>query len=206
MKWAPNKKLHFEVAVIKAIQTLGQVTLTDVIENLTALRGGDAPTSPLSLGPKNRSRSAAKAGARGKESSRASKREACALPLRARFRGIAAQRRLPHSCRHAAGRHGRRSGRKRLSSPPRAVPCSEPGSTRRNCSEPKGTRCFARFRARTKDEHGIALAGQQPQPSSKHFLKELTGSDWTVKLSLVEGLPPPRRRSAPSEAETKVQA
>ena len=40
MKWAPNKKLHFEVAVIKAIQTLRQVTLTDVIENLTALRGG----------------------------------------------------------------------------------------------------------------------------------------------------------------------
>ena len=35
MKWAPNKKLHFEVAVIKAIQTLSQVTLTDVIDNLS---------------------------------------------------------------------------------------------------------------------------------------------------------------------------
>ncbi|MGB8342279.1 MAG: DNA polymerase III subunit gamma/tau [Chthoniobacterales bacterium] len=43
MKWAPNKKLHFEVAVIKAIQTLSQVTLDEVIENLTALRGGDVP-------------------------------------------------------------------------------------------------------------------------------------------------------------------
>ena len=40
MKWAPNKKLHFEVAVIKAIQTLNQVTLNEVIENLTALRDG----------------------------------------------------------------------------------------------------------------------------------------------------------------------
>lgn len=40
MKWAPNKKLHFEVAVIKAIQTLGQATLDEVIENLSALRGG----------------------------------------------------------------------------------------------------------------------------------------------------------------------
>ena len=40
MKWAPNKKLHFEVALIKAIQTLGQVTLTEVIENLNALRDG----------------------------------------------------------------------------------------------------------------------------------------------------------------------
>ncbi|MGI8482515.1 MAG: DNA polymerase III subunit gamma/tau [Chthoniobacterales bacterium] len=41
MKWAPNKKLHFEVAVIKAIQTSNQVTLSEVIENLAALRGGN---------------------------------------------------------------------------------------------------------------------------------------------------------------------
>ena len=40
MKWAPNKKLHLEVAVIKAIQTLSQVTLNEVIENLSALRDG----------------------------------------------------------------------------------------------------------------------------------------------------------------------
>ena len=38
MKWAPNKKLHFEVAVIRAIQTLNQATLDEVIENLNALR------------------------------------------------------------------------------------------------------------------------------------------------------------------------
>src|SRR5439155_13744285 len=45
MKWVPNKKLHFEVALIKAIQTLNQVTLNDVIENLTALRDGkETPT------------------------------------------------------------------------------------------------------------------------------------------------------------------
>lgn len=40
MKWAPNKRLHFEVAVIKAIQTLSEVTLNEVIENLAALRDG----------------------------------------------------------------------------------------------------------------------------------------------------------------------
>ena len=43
MKWAPNKRLHFEVAVIKAIQTLSQVTLNEVIANLAALRDGKAP-------------------------------------------------------------------------------------------------------------------------------------------------------------------
>ena len=40
MKWAPNKKLHFEVALIKAIQSLNQVTLNEVIEKLNALRDG----------------------------------------------------------------------------------------------------------------------------------------------------------------------
>ncbi len=46
MKWVPNKKLHFEVAVIKAIQTLNQVTLDEVIENLSALRNRGGPASP----------------------------------------------------------------------------------------------------------------------------------------------------------------
>ena len=41
MKWAPNKKLHFEVAIIRAIQSLGQATLDEVIEKLGELRDGD---------------------------------------------------------------------------------------------------------------------------------------------------------------------
>src|SRR5216117_4536769 len=40
MKWAPNKKLHFEVAIIKAIQSLGQATLDEVIARLGELRDG----------------------------------------------------------------------------------------------------------------------------------------------------------------------
>jgi DNA polymerase-3 subunit gamma/tau len=39
MKWATNKRLHFELGVIKAIQTLGEVRITDVISALT--RGAD---------------------------------------------------------------------------------------------------------------------------------------------------------------------
>ncbi len=47
MKWAPNKKMHFEVAAIRAIQTLNQATLTDVIDTLAAMRGGEpAPSRP----------------------------------------------------------------------------------------------------------------------------------------------------------------
>jgi DNA polymerase-3 subunit gamma/tau len=50
MKWAPNKKLHFEVAVIRAIQTLDQTTLDEVIENLNALRDGNPAAPPPKRG------------------------------------------------------------------------------------------------------------------------------------------------------------
>ena len=48
MKWVPNKKLHFEVAIIKAIQSLGQATLDEVIEKLSQLRDGGGTRSPAS--------------------------------------------------------------------------------------------------------------------------------------------------------------
>src|SRR5712691_7065123 len=49
MKWAPNKKLHFEVALIKAIQSLSQVTLSEVIDNLNALRDGKSVSTPTTV-------------------------------------------------------------------------------------------------------------------------------------------------------------
>jgi len=36
MKWATNKRLHLELGIIKAIQTLGEVRLSDVIKILAA--------------------------------------------------------------------------------------------------------------------------------------------------------------------------
>src|SRR6476469_4765288 len=47
MKWAPNKKLHFEVAIIKAIQSLGEATLDEVIEKLGELRDGGGGPKPV---------------------------------------------------------------------------------------------------------------------------------------------------------------
>ncbi len=61
MKWAPNKRLHFEVAVIKAIQTLSQVTLNEVIENLAALRAGKSESRTLA--PKSEAKPPAKSAA-----------------------------------------------------------------------------------------------------------------------------------------------
>jgi DNA polymerase III subunit gamma/tau len=50
MKWVPNKKLHFEVAIIKAIQSLGQATLDEVIEKLSQLRDGKSVTADAGRG------------------------------------------------------------------------------------------------------------------------------------------------------------
>ena len=40
MKWASNKQMYLEVAVLRAIQAVGQVTLGEVLGALTALREG----------------------------------------------------------------------------------------------------------------------------------------------------------------------
>jgi DNA polymerase-3 subunit gamma/tau len=64
MKWAPNKKLHFEVALIKAVLSLSQVTLNEVIENLSALRDGKAVAAGVDRGPEE-SQGKAAVGARG---------------------------------------------------------------------------------------------------------------------------------------------
>lgn len=46
MKWATNKRLHFELGVIKSIQSLGEVRITDVIKVLT--KGADfIPTAQI---------------------------------------------------------------------------------------------------------------------------------------------------------------
>src|SRR5262249_47934565 len=58
MKWAPNKKLHFEVAIIKAIQSLGQATLDEVIEKLGELRDGGRGRPVSAIGDADRAKEA----------------------------------------------------------------------------------------------------------------------------------------------------
>jgi DNA polymerase-3 subunit gamma/tau len=61
MKWAPNKKLHFEVAVIRAIQTLDQTTLDEVIDNLNALRDGNPVAAVAGRSPGSKKADVARA-------------------------------------------------------------------------------------------------------------------------------------------------
>ena len=57
MKWASNKRLHFELGVIKSIQSLGEVRIADVIKVLTkgadhlSIGSGEVNTQPLAPEP-----------------------------------------------------------------------------------------------------------------------------------------------------------
>ena len=53
IKWTSNKKLHLEIALIRAIQTLGEVSLENVIDALESLRGasGSDPVKGLNIVP-----------------------------------------------------------------------------------------------------------------------------------------------------------
>ena len=50
MKWAPNKKLHFEIGVIKSIQAIEEASIDDVISLISsaASAAGDLPAAPVS--------------------------------------------------------------------------------------------------------------------------------------------------------------
>jgi DNA polymerase III subunit gamma/tau len=54
IRWASNKKLHLEIALIRAIQTLSEIDLNNVIDALENLRAGPRPqqNDPLANRPK----------------------------------------------------------------------------------------------------------------------------------------------------------
>jgi DNA polymerase III subunit gamma/tau len=51
IKWASNKKLHLEIALIRAIQTLSEVNLENVIDALENLRGASPPAKQMKNTP-----------------------------------------------------------------------------------------------------------------------------------------------------------
>ena len=204
MKWAPNKKLHFEVAVIKAIQTLSQVTLTEVIDNLAALRGGTSITSvqsiPKTVAPAEK-----------------------AIPDKGRVPAPKTEKPVPRapSTEPASGGSPHQDASRVSAASPAAG-----GSIDMTEVWPKAVQLAYTRRpliktwiesARLRGIEGRnVLLGFAPdqktimeslsRPANRSFLeallKEMTGTDWTVKLSLVEGLPstsPPEEMRAETE-------
>jgi DNA polymerase-3 subunit gamma/tau len=204
MKWAPNKKLHFEVAVIKAIQTLSQVTLTEVIDNLAALRGGTSVTSVRSI---------------PKTVAAAEK----AIPEKRKVPAPEAEKPVPRAPSTEPAPGG--SPDQGASRVPAASPATV-GSIDMTAVWPKAVQLAYTRRPLIKTwiesarllgtEGRNVLLGFAPdqktimeslsRPANRGFLeallKEMTETDWTVKLSLVEGLP---STSPPEELRAKTE-
>ena len=169
MKWAPNKKLHLEVAIIKAIQSLGQATLDEVIEKLGELRngGGAGPSGQLVAARADRGREesrTAKAGVSGPGYSETPSRVAETSPdanelwqkILAKIPGQKAFVRNSASAAHVLGIDGRNFQ--------------------------------IGFAPGDKAMMDI-LATQANRKLLETLLHEITGKDWSVRLTLKEGLP-----------------
>ncbi len=197
MKWAPNKKLHFEVAVIKAIQTLSQVTLSEVIDNLTALRGGGGVVAAAARRP-HRFAPLPKAAEPAKKIAVTPPKPAPVAPAPAPV--------VP-------------------SKPAAAAPAA--ASVDMAAVWPKVVQLAYTRRPLIKTWIALAhllgtegrhvLLGFAPgdktvmeslaRPANRSFLeellKELTGSEWTVKLSIVDGMPAAPQEMAPATEPKK---
>jgi DNA polymerase III subunit gamma/tau len=175
MKWAPNKKLHFEVAVIKAIQTLGQVTLSEVIDNLAALRDGgisDMPVPSLPSKPK---------------AARAPEKKAAPKPAAAPSTPAAAPSPPKGASHIAANIEAIWPKVLQLAYVRRPLIKTWIDSARLLGAE--GSTILLGF---PPDQKTVMESLARPANRSflEALLKEVSGSDWKVKLSLEENLPP----------------
>ena len=173
MKWAPNKKLHFEVAGIKAIQTLGQVTLDEVIENLAALRGGEASVSSVAktlAPPKSANSPAPKVSAPASSAAPADMAETWPKLVQLVYK----RRPLIRDWINAARFLGA-----------------------------QGREVLVGFAPEEK-----LMMESLARPTNRSFLegllKELTGSEWTLKLKIAKDLPP--AEPPPPETQTEPEA
>jgi DNA polymerase III subunit gamma/tau len=170
MKWAPNKKLHFEVAIIKAIQSLDQATLDEVIEKLGELRDGkSAATGAGKSGEESQARKVAVTDSAYNESnSRVAETSADANELWQKILAtIPAQKgfvRNAAAAAHVLGIEGRNF----------------------------------QIGFAPGDKAMMDILGTQANRKLlETLLHELTGTDWTVRFALKEELP--SRGSTPSQ-------
>ncbi len=209
MKWAPNKKLHFEVALIKAIQTLSQVTLNEVIENLNALRDGK-PTppsvsakksSPAAAGVSPASKKAA-AGSPRDESVRLADTDASTAPRVAEQ----ASQYMPAASEAMVDPAQVWEQVSARVPPQKGFLRSSVGSA--HVLGVEGRNLLLGFSPEQKPMMDI-LGTQANRKFLETLLHEITGKDWSVKISLKEELPSkhPTAQTEPAEgSKTSIAA
>jgi DNA polymerase III subunit gamma/tau len=184
MKWAPNKKLHFEVAVIKAIQTLSQVSLTEVIENLTALRNGTLTASSAPPAPAPRTLS---------------------LPPTPKPAASVPSERPPSAPSPAASTDMAKIWPEVLQQVAKRRPLIRTWVEAAHFLGTDGASVLLGFPA---DQRTVMESIARPTNRSflEGLLKELAGGNWTLKLTLDGSLPPTpssdKSPTAPSKKET----
>ena len=188
MKWAPNKKLHFEIAVIKAIQTLSQVTLDEVIDNLAALRSGGAAPS---------------------KSAAPVVRPTAAKPMPASKRPAAPEQAAPRVAEKATAPSNPEAADFSTIWPQAVQLASARRPLIRSWIEAaqllgtEGQQVLLGFATEQKTSLDM-LARPANRGFIEALLAELSGSKWGVKMSLVEGLAPVEkspRAAEPGKAE-----
>ncbi len=180
MKWAPNKKLHFEVAVIKAIQTLNQVTLNEVIDNLSALRDGkpvEAETKSVPVSPRAISR-ASKPEAEGNSTKTAPQPSLNVDEIWHKLaEKVPAQKRFLKTLIDSTRGIGTEGRTFLIGYPPEQKSMIE------------------------------TLATDNNRRFLESLLKEISGSDWNVKFVMKDGLPSaPVISEAPPQSKKQSQA
>ena len=193
MKWAPNKKLHFEVAIIRAIQSLGQATLDEVIERLSELRdGGRArppgapPTKPAAAGSD-----------RGNEGSRRQKAGITdpgyskAETTRVAETAVQSQPNADELWHKVLAKIPVKGFLRTLSESIRPI-----GIDGRN---------FLLGHSPDDQSKVEALASPNNRRQLETLLEEASGCDWSVRFVAKEGIVPPKAFGAGSEAARSVE-
>ncbi len=177
MKWAPNKKLHFEVAIIKAIQSLGQATLDEVIEKLGELRDGkiipqkESPSVAAGVSPASQN---AAAGTAATTAPRVEEK-AAALDAEKIWHQVLAK-----------------------------IPAKSFLRTLTELVRPIGTdgRNFLLAHSRDDKSKIDALASVNNRRQLETLLKEASGRDWSVKFVAKDGIPSSTAADAAKPAES----
>ncbi len=185
MKWAPNKKLHFEVAIIKAIQSLGQATLDEVIEKLGALRDGGGSQQPTVS-----AQSVAAGADRGHEASRPQKTGVPASGYKAE---------APRVQETAANIEPEKIWEQVVAK----IPAKGFLRTLTESVRPIGIdgRNFLLGHAPDDKSKVEALASANNRRQLEVLLNEATGREWSVKFVAREGIVPSSRSSSdPAES------
>jgi DNA polymerase-3 subunit gamma/tau len=195
MKWAPNKKLHFEVALIRAIQSLNQATLDEVIENLSALRGGGGVRPP---GAPSKD-----VVARGAESRAAKSAAGISDPGYNRSVRVAEQPSQYNAPEPSSNIDSAKVWQEVCAKIPAQKAFLRNSAAAAHVLGTEGRNFLLGFAPDQRSMMDI-LATQTNRKFLETLLHEITGKDWTVKLSVKEELP--SKQSSPSQTGKSSRA